>query len=302
MTLIPMTTLLERASQGGYAIGYFEAWDTYSLEAVLEAAEEERSPVILGFGGMMADTNWLDNGGVALLGAIGSTVATRANVPVSLLLNEAQTMDQILQGMEAGFNAVMLDTSAWPWDEAVHAVAELTHLAHAKGIAVEAELGCLPDATSEGIDADHAHLTDPAQAAEFLAATGADFLAVSIGNVHLLTRHHARVDLAHLEAIHRHVSVPLVIHGGTSFPPDAIPKAISLGVAKFNVGTILKKRFLQAVQETMASWTGEVNVHDVLGSHKAADYLVAGKTAIKAKVQELMRLYGSSGRIDEGKG
>src|SRR4051794_18741376 len=115
MPLISMATALHHAVRFGYAIGYFEAWDSYSLEAVLEAAEEERSPVILGFGGMMADSAWLDNGGVDLLGAMGRVAAQRAHVPVSLLLNEAQTYEQALQGMEAGFNAIMLDTSAWPW-------------------------------------------------------------------------------------------------------------------------------------------------------------------------------------------
>src|SRR5215831_8416772 len=97
MPLVSMTTLMQCALQGGYGLGYFEAWDSYSLEAALEAAEEERSPVILGFGGMMADTDWLDHGGVALLGAMGSVVAKRARVPVSLLFNEAQTFDQAVQ-------------------------------------------------------------------------------------------------------------------------------------------------------------------------------------------------------------
>jgi fructose-bisphosphate aldolase class II len=296
MPLISMTTLLQRALRDGYAVGYFEAWDSYSLEAVLEAAEEERSPVLLGFGGMMADTAWLENGGVELLGAMGGVAAARARVPVSLLLNEAQTLEQAVRGLESGFNAVMLDTSAWPWEQAVETVSRLAQSAHARGAAVEAELGRLPDATVEGIDASSAHLTDPEQAAEFLRLTGADCLAVSIGNVHLLTAHSAPVDLARLEAIHQRVSVPLVIHGGTSFPPQAVLRAIASGVAKFNVGTVLKKRFLWAVDAAMRRWPGHVNVHEVLGSHKESDFLNAGKAAMKEKVKDLMRLYGSSGR------
>src|ERR1051325_10073112 len=133
MPLVPMMTLLQRALQEGYGVGYFEAWDSYSLEAVLEAAEEARSPVILGFGGMMADPAWMDNGGVEALGALGSVAAKRARVPVCLLLNEAQTFEQTLRGMDAGFNAVMLDTSAWPWEEAVAAVTRLTRVAHERG-------------------------------------------------------------------------------------------------------------------------------------------------------------------------
>src|SRR5262249_27711606 len=150
-----------------------------------------------------------------------------------------------------GFNAVMLDTSAWPWEKAIEAVASLARFAHERGAAVEAELGCLPDATVEGIDDSSASLTDPDQAAEFLRLTRADSLGFSIGNVHLLPSNSAPFDLARLEAIHQQVSVPLVIHGGTSFPPQAVPLAIASGVAKFNVGTILKKRFLGAVDGTI---------------------------------------------------
>jgi fructose-bisphosphate aldolase class II len=243
---------------------------------------------------MMADREWLDNGGVEVLGAIGRVRAERAAVPAALLFNEAQTIEQAYRAMDAGFNAVMPDTSAWPWEEAVAAVAALAREAHARGIAVEAELGRLPDATPDGIDRTGASLTDPARAAAFVEATGVDCLAVSIGNVHLLTGQEAPVDLERLAAIRRRVSVPLVIHGGTSFPASAVPAAVSHGAVKFNVGTILKRRFLDGVEEAMAAWSPPVNVHDALGSHKEADFLDAGKDAMKAKVKELMRLYASS--------
>lgn len=297
MPLVPMTTLLARALEDGYAVGYFEAWDSYSLEAVREAAEEERAPVLLGFGCMMTDSAWLDDGGIDILAGIGRVVAERARVPVALLLNEAQTYAQAIRGMEAGFNAVMLDTSAWPWPEAVEAVSRLVSVAHARGVTVEAELGRLPDAVAGGIDDSTAALTDPEQAAAFIAQTGADCLAVSIGNIHLLTGACAPVDLALLEAIHRRVSVPLALHGGSSLPPEAVPRAIANGVAKFNVGTILKQTFLEGV---LAHGSGiaapRLRVHELLGSHKDADLLNVGKAAMKAKVRELMRLYGGSGR------
>ncbi len=294
MPLHSMLDMMRHAQQNGYGLGYFEAWDTYSMEAVLEAAEEENSPVILGFGGMMLDTKWLDEGGVALMGAIGGHYARKSRVPVSLILNEAQTMEQVVQGIEAGFNTVMLDTSAWEWDDAVEAVAKLVRIAHAKGVVVEAELGRLPDATADGIDDSTAFLTDPDTAAQFVALTGADCLAVSIGNVHLLTSHYAPVDSAHLEAIHSRVSVPLVIHGGTSFPPEAIPHAIAHGVAKFNVGTTLKKAFQEGAQTAISGSQG-MSVHDLLGSHKSTDWCIAGKLAMKERVRALIRLYGSGG-------
>jgi ketose-bisphosphate aldolase len=294
MPLVSMDELFRSARRDGYALGYFEAWDTYSLEAAVEAAEIEESPVILGFGCMMADRDWLDRDGIKALGAVGRVVAKRAQVPVALLLNEAQTLEQALRGIEGGFNAVMLDTSAWAWDDAVAQVGELTRIAHAHGVAVEGELGRLPDFIGNEVDDSQASLTNAEQAAGFVAQTGVDCLAVSIGNVHLLTTRYAPVDLEHLEAIARRVSTPLVIHGGTSFPPDAVRRAISTGVVKFNVGTVLKRAFFDGMRQSVQAQPETADVHLILGSHKADDVLNAGKARMREKIQELMRLYGSS--------
>jgi fructose-bisphosphate aldolase class II len=296
MPLVSLTELFERAHSERYALGYFEAWDLYSLEAALGAAEAEESPVILGFGCMMADRDWLDQGGVEALGAMGRVVADRAQVPVALLLNEAQTLDQALRGVESGFNAVMLDTSAWGWDDAVTQVGALARAAHARGVAVEGELGRLPDFIGGDVDESQASFTDPQQAAAFVAQTGVDCLAVSIGNVHLLTTRHAPVNLEHLEAIARRSATPLVIHGGTSFPPDAAPRAIAAGVVKFNVGTVLKHAFFAGLRQTMQAQPETADVHLILGSHKSADVMNAGKARMREKIRELMRVYGSSGR------
>ena len=296
MPLRSMSALLGQAKAGGYALGYFEAWDSYSLEAVLEAAEAEQAPVILGFGCMMAEGAWLDSGGIEVLAGMGLPLARRAQVPVALLLNEAHSLEQAKRGLDAGFNAVMMDSSAWAWERAVAEIRELVAYAHARGASVEAELGRLSDAVEGGIDDSAAALTDPEQAAEFARLTGIDCLAVSVGNVHLLTAGYAPVDLDHLEAIHRRVGLPLVMHGGTSFPPQAVPRAIAGGVAKFNVGTILKKTYLEAVRAQVASWPELVDPHQVLGSHKETDLLNAGKQVMIAEVRRLIKLYGGSGK------
>lgn len=294
--IVPLPHLLANAQEGGYALGYFEAWDDYSLEAVIEAAEAENAPVILGFGCMMISETWLDTGGIGILGNIGLTLAERTRQPVALLLNEAQTYQQCLAGIQAGFNAVMLDTSTWQVEPAIEQVRELVRVAHAQYVAVEAELGHLPDATNQGIDVSIALLTDPEEAALFVERTGVDCLAVSIGNVHLLTHGSAHIDVTRLAAIHELTSVPLVIHGGTGFPPEAIPATIRYGAAKFNVGTILKKSFFNAIRESVLTFDGSVNVHDMVGSHREQDFLLAGKRSMQAKVQEFLQLYGSSGR------
>ena len=295
MALTPLTTLLAEARSLGYALGYFEAWDGASLEAVVEAAEAERAPVIIGFGCLLGHQPWFDDGGIELLGALGGEAARRARVPVALLLNETHTLEQSQRGLDAGFNAVMMHTGDLAYDEAVAAVSRLVEAAHARGATVEAELGNLPDASHDPSDDEPVSLTDPEQAAAFVEATGIDCLAVSVGNVHLLAHGSATIDLDRLRAVHERVEVPLVIHGGTGFPHDAIAPAIAAGVAKFNVGTVLRSAFLRGLTEAVAWLPADPDVHAVLGSHGPTDLLEAGKAPMIETVRDLIRHYGGSG-------
>ena len=296
MPLAPLTSLLAEARAGGYAVGYFEAWDSYSLEAVVEAAEAERAPVVVGFGCLLVDSAWLDDGRIETLGCLGRPVAERARVPTCFLLNETHTLEQALRGLEAGFTAVMMHTGGQSSADAVAQVGALVRAAHARGAAVEGELGRLPDSVGGEIDDTQAVLTDPDEAAAFVAATGVDCLAVSIGNVHVLEGRAAPVDLDHLEAVHRRVDVPLVVHGGTSFPPEAVEAAIARGAVKFNVGTALKRTFLEGLTEAVEAGSGDLSPHDLLGSHGPHDLLEAGKRRLIPAVRRLIRLYGGSGR------
>jgi len=296
MPLIPLRDILATALAEGYAVGYFEAWDQYSLEAVLEAAEEARSPVILGFGCQVIEPGWLDGGGLRRLAALGRAAAEDARVPMALLLNEAQTFEQVVRGLTWGFNAVMLDTSELPLEENIAATRQVVEVAHALGADVEGELGRLPDASgtlggpAEGV------LTDPDEAARYVAETRVDALSISIGNVHVLTEGRAEIDFNHLARLHQAVKVPLVVHGGTGFPDEAVPRAVELGVAKFNVGTALKQAFLAGVREGLADLPPRVNVHQVVGSRKPGDFLERGKARMKAEVIRRMAVYGSAGK------
>lgn len=296
MPLVPLPELLAHARAGGYALGYFESWDSYSLEAVLDAAMLERSPVIVGFGATMLADQWLDHRGIPYLGSMGLTLLQDCEVPVAFLLNETHTLQQALVGIDSGFTAVMIDSHRWPVPEALLAVATLVEAAHGTGVAVEAEFGSLPDFNGEAIEDAHAYLTDPAQARDFVDQTGVDCLAVAVGNVHLLTSGTAAIDLPRLRQINQAVAVPLAIHGGTGFPPQDVAAAIAAGVAKFNVGTRLKKAFLDAVLANARTWTGRESVHDLVGSHKDTDFLEAGKAAVTEQVRDLIRLYGGSGQ------
>jgi ketose-bisphosphate aldolase len=293
--LVSFQTLLCDALAGGTAIGYFESWDVYSLEAVLDAAEAENAPVILGFGGVMMEAGWLDRGGLERLASLGLETARLARVPVAFLLNEVTTFAQIVRGLKAGFNAVMLDSSALPYAENVAITRQIVAVAHAVGAAVEAEFGELPDASGE-MGGGPGHLTDPAQAARFVAETGIDALAVSVGNVHTLAHGKASVDWDRLAAIHRAVAVPLVIHGGTGFADEDVARAIALGVAKFNYGTVLKRAFLEGITEAVRTLPAEVGYHQVVGSRKAADILQQGKVRMREEVARRIRLLQDPGR------
>ena len=296
MPFVSVPTMLSRAREGGYAVGYFESWDSYSLEAVLDAAQAEKAPIIVGFGATMLADEWLDNGGIEFLGAGGRKLIDRYDVPVGFLLNETHTLEQAVKGVHAGFNFVMIDSHRWPVEEAQASAAELVSIAHPFGVAVEAEFGSLPDYYESGLDDSRARMTEPEEAAAFVAATGVDCLAVAVGNVHLLTAYEATIDLERLAQIRAVVDVPLVLHGGTGFPKAEIAAAIAAGVVKFNVGTRLKRNYLDGMLARTRSWSGSESVHDLVGSHKHTDFQEAGKNAITDTVREFLRLYGSAGK------
>ncbi len=288
--LVPFKELLAEAQAGGYAVAYLEAWDIYSLEAVLEAAEAENAPVILGFGGVMMEPDWLEGGGLERLGALGLATARAAQVPVSFILNEVSTFAQVVRGIQAGFNVVMLDSSSLPYQEHVDLTRQVVQTAHAVGVGVEAEIGMLPDASGEMGDAT-GRLTEPDEVARFVDETGVDALAVSVGNVHILSRGEALIDWERLAAIHRAAPEPLVIHGGTGFPEAGIAQAIALGVAKINIGTVLKQAFLAGLAEAVQALPSPVSFQQVMGSRKKADVLQQGKMRLREEAIRRIRLW-----------
>jgi len=295
VTLHSLSSILNNAIKGNYAVGYFESWDSYSFEAILETAEEEKSPIIMGFGATMLEDNWLDKNGIEFLAASGRALIKDAKVPVAFLLNETHTLEQAIRGVEAGFNTVMIDSHRWEVDKAKREVKALVDIAHKNSVEVEAEFGSLPDYLGGEIVDAKSYMTDPAEAKKFVEETGIDCLAVAIGNVHLLTKGSANIDIQRLKDIRSQVSLPIAIHGGTGFPDNQIKEAIANGVAKFNVGTRLKTDFLKSVKEYVTSLDDNCFVHDIVGSHKKSDFLEVGKGSIKANARKFIKLYGSGG-------
>lgn len=296
MPIIPMREMMDRALSEHYAVGYFEAWDQYSFEAVLTAAEEAKSPVILGFGGSMMNQDWFDGPGLRGLSAMGRAVAEDSKVPVSYLLNEVETYQNIIMGLAWGFNAVMLDTSALPFEENIAQTKRVSEAAHAIGVDVEGECDRLPDASGAMGGTEHSSLTDPESAVRYVEETGVDSLSVSIGNVHILTEGKASIDFDLLTKLRDVVKVPLVVHGGTGYPDEAVRRAIELGVAKFNIGTIMKKIYLETIREGVSAMPEKVDIQAVVGSRKQGDVLERAKDRIKDEIMRRMALYGSVGK------
>lgn len=294
MSLEPVGELLRHARQAGYGIGYFESWNLESLQGVIDAAEETRSPVIVGFNGdFLSRPGRRTEERIAWYAALGRAAAESAAVPCGLIFNECAQDDRIRQAIRSGFNLVSVAAPRAEDEDDVRRVADLTQYAHAHGVSVEAEIDELPWGAS-GPRVEGGSLTDPERAARFVAATGIDLLAVSVGNVHVLVRGQQGLDLDRLAEIHRRVSLPLVLHGGTGIAPDALRQAIALGVTKVNYGTVLKQRYLAAVRAALNE--PEVNPHHLLGYGGPEDVLVAGRLAVREAVRERMALLGCVGR------
>ncbi|MBN2578837.1 MAG: class II fructose-bisphosphate aldolase [Pirellulales bacterium] len=288
--------LLSRSREGGYAVGYFESWSLESIQGVLDAAEQTRSPVIIGFNG-----EFLTHGGrraierVAIYGALGKAAAESSSVPCGLVFNECTDDRYIREAIEAGFNLVLPAMDSTPYDEAVRRLKEMVPYAHQRKTAVEAELGELPCGASGRVEG-KGMLTDPTLAAQFIEATGVDLLAVSVGNVHIQVtgEQSSELDLDRLSAIRRQVSVPLALHGGTGISAPALRKAIQIGVAKVNYGTYIKQRYLKAMRKALG--TEEINPHELLGLGGEPDVLIAGRFAVRDAVLERLETLNCCGK------
>jgi len=296
MPIEPFNELMERAKHSNYAVGYFESWNLESLYAVADAAEATRSPVILGFSGIyLPHPDRVVHEKLEDLASLGRSVAEGMSVPTCLLFNESPAMDWVLHAIDLGFGAVMFTDEALSPAEQTRCVANVVRRAHAKGVAVEAELTPLPGAGGEYVTQDAAtHLTDIHQAVEFVRATAIDALAVDIGQEHVHGRYEVRLDLEHLERLAEALSLPLVLHGASSLARQDISAAVRKGIRKINVGSVLKRTYFEAIRSACRDVPAEYNPYEVIGSGLASDALAAGRQAMRTVVEDLMGLFGSA--------
>lgn len=279
--LTPTAELLQAAQAGRYAVGAFNVYNLEGVRAVTEAAQAERSPVML-----QLHPGALAHGG-ELLTALCLAAARASSVPVAVHLDHSTSLADIEAALGAGVASVMADGSHQPFAENIAFVRAAAALAHARGGLVEAELGRL-SGTEDGMTVAeyHASLTDPQQAGEFIAQTGADALAVCIGNVHGRYTRAPQLDFERLAAIRETVAVPLVLHGASGLPEDQVRRAIELGICKLNVNTELREAYLQAI-------SGAVRAPR---PPDLTDLMAAAVAAMQDVAAAKLRLFGSSGK------
>jgi fructose-bisphosphate aldolase class II len=297
--------ILKKAREEGYGVGAFNVNNMEFLQAVLEAAEEQRSPVILAL-----SEGAMKYGGRALT-LMAVELAKEARVPVAVHLDHGSSYESVLRALRAGFTSVMIDKSHEDFETNVGETRRVVEAAHAVGVTVEAELGRLAGIEEHvAVDEKDALLTNPEEARIFMERTGADYLAVAIGTSHGAYKGKGRpfIDHARLERIARLVPAPLVLHGASAVPPELVErfrasggeigeaagihpedirKAISLGIAKINTDTDLRLAFTALIREDLNKNPKEFDPRKYLGP---------AREAVKEVVKSRMELFGSVGR------
>ncbi len=246
--LSPTISLLRAATDGAYALGAFNVYNLEGVRAVLAAAETNRSPAIL-----QILPSALKGSGTPLI-SLCLMAAQEASVPISVHLDHSRSRTEIQEALRAGLTSIMADGSHMPYDENIAFTREMVTLVHKHGGTVEAELGRLTGTEDDVTVPEYeARLTDPGQARGFISETGADALAICIGNVHGHYRGSPRLDFDRLAAIRDAVSVPLVLHGASGLGQSLVRRSIELGICKLNVNTELREAYLDALREGLRS-------------------------------------------------
>lgn len=240
--------MLKAARQGGYAVGSFNVYNYETIRGVVSCARETRTPAIVAFG-----ANYLPNMGLEDVAALVAAMTAGADIPVALHLDHCKSFEVIVRAIKAGFSSVMFDGSSLPFEENLRQTALITKIAHAAGAGVEAELGALARGEHSNEEDAQEIYTAPGEAAQFVAETGVDALAVSIGTVHGMYRGTPRIDVDVLKRIAAVVDIPLVLHGGSGTPGPVIRQCIANGIAKINVNTEISMHALEKIRGLLAS-------------------------------------------------
>ncbi len=282
--LVSATKMLQDAVKGKYAVGQFNINNLEWTKAILQTAQENNSPVILG----VSEGAGKYMTGFKTVAAMVKAMIEDLNitVPVALHLDHG-SYDACLKCIDAGFSSVMFDGSHFPIEENVQKTTELVNICHSKGISIEAEVGSIGGEEDGVIGA--GEVADPEECKK-IADLGVDFLAAGIGNIHgKYPENWKGLDFDALGETKKLIGdLPLVLHGGTGIPADMIKTAISLGVAKINVNTECQLYFQAATRKYIEEGK------DLVGKgFDPRKILAPGFEAIKEIVKEKMELFGS---------
>ncbi len=256
-----------KARQGGYALGSFSPRNTVLIPAIIQAAEKQHSPVMVQMSSN--EMRWFDVQPRVFADAFRAA-AEGARVPVILHLDHTYDFEVIRRAVEAGFDSVMIDGSKLSFEENIALTRQVVDFAHARDVAVEAELGNIGGADKLETGGDEALYTVPEQAREFVERTGCDTLAISVGTAHgVYPTANPKIDFARLSEIRSLIETPLVLHGGSGLPMGTVQKAIRGGIAKLNIATDLELIF-QRVMNVSRMPNAEVEKLDPAMLSKAA--------------------------------
>jgi fructose-bisphosphate aldolase class II len=278
-----MKELLLAAKAGHYAVGAFNCNNMEIVQAIVLAAEAEKSPVII-----QASQGAIKYAGITYITALVKVAATAAKVPVALHLDHGTSYEQCQDCVENGFTSVMIDGSKLDLNANIAIAKKVVALAHPKGVTVEAELGKI-GGTEDDIHVDErdAFFTDPGEAALFARETGVDALAVAIGTAHGRYKGIPKLDYERLKEIVKVVSIPLVLHGSSGVPSEAIQEAVKIGVSKVNIDTNIREAFVEAARKVLNADPDEIDPRKVLGPARDAAVEV---------IREKIRVFGSAGK------
>lgn len=281
--LVTGKEILEDAHKNGYAVGAFNINNMEIIQAIIEAAEETKSPVIL-----QASQGGLKYAGIEYIEALAKVAAHKAKVPVAIHLDHGTDFDQVIKCIRHGFSSVMVDGSKHPIEENIAITKLVVDIAHSVDVSVEGELGKIGGVEDHiVVDEREATFTDPDEAVRFVNETGVDSLAIAVGTAHGVYKGEPKLDFDRIKIIKEKTNMPLVLHGSSGVPYESLEKAVSLGINKINIDTDIRAAFAQAVKDFLKENPDNIDPRKILGP---------ARISMKEVVMEKMKVFGSVGR------
>lgn len=282
MPLVTSKELLLDAQRNGYAVGAFNVENLEMVQAVVEAAEELHSPVIL-----QTTPSTVKYADLEYFYAMVRTAAEKASVPVVMHLDHGNSFDLAMRALRAGYTSIMIDGSHESFEDNIAVSKAVVSSCHPSGIPVEAELGKVGGKEDDLDGGDGDPYTNPAEAKAFVEATGADSLAVAIGTAHGVYKGVPKLDLERLSEIRKVVSIPLVLHGTSGVPDDTVRECIRRGICKVNYATDLRIAFSKGVNAVL---------HEHPETIDPKKYNAKGRENVRTYVMGKINVCGSANR------